>query len=235
MTPKYYNSLDFDPRSPRSNLKLLAGLHDIIRPKTYLEIGIRYGDSLSLSRDDTFALGIDPEPQIRMQLPRRTWISQLTSDAFFRRYGMLAGMLPWGIELALIDGLHLAEYVIRDFINVEKFMARKGILVIDDTNPQHEAWTVREQIEGKWTGDVWKALAIIRRYRPDLVIETFDVHPAGLSIIRGLDPKSRALSDNYSVILDELKSLQFEDDFRCDLANAVKPFSAEALGDMLSA
>lgn len=229
MTTGQPELLDFDPRSRRSNLKLLGGLHSIMRPKTYLEIGVRYGDSLSLAGDTTFALGVDPEPQLKLDLSRRTWISRRTSDAFFARYGRLAGLSPWKVELALIDGMHLAEYVIRDFINVERAMHRHGVVVIDDTNPQSEAWTVREQVPGKWTGDVWKALAIICRYRPELEIATFDVHPAGLTIIRQLDPKSRVLSDNYAAIMEQLETLQFESDFSAGLGKAVKPYTAQAL------
>jgi hypothetical protein len=229
------DSLDFDPKAPRSNLKLMAGLHGILQPNTYLEIGVRYGDSLALSGEKTFALGVDPEPRLRAPLPRRTWISRLTSDAFFRRYGGLARVLPWGVELALIDGMHLAEFVIRDFINVEKYMSSSGVVAIDDTCPRHESWTSREPIAGKWTGDVWKALAIIRRYRPDLVIGTFDVQPAGLTIIRRLDPGNRSLADNYQKILGELETLNFDMDFSGKLAKSIRPYSPVGVDEMLCA
>jgi hypothetical protein len=221
--------LDFDPSSQRSNLKLFNCVHQILRPRRYLEIGVRWGDSLVLSGDRTFAIGIDPSPQLRMELPRRTWIVERTSDDFFQRFGLLGKLSPWKFDLALIDGMHLAEFVLRDFINVEKIMKRSGVIVLDDTNPPLAEWASRENTTGKWTGDVWKALALIIKYRPDLSVTTFDVQPAGVSVISGLNPKDSVLKDNYETLLEESEHLDFARDFERGLKKAVKTYSLDAL------
>lgn len=226
--------LEFDPGSKRSNLKLLAALHGVARPRTYLEIGVRWGDSLVLAGDRTFALGIDPNPQLKIALPRRTWLSRRTSDGFFQHYKRLARLWPWRPELALIDGMHLAEFVIRDFINLERIMAVGGTIVLDDTNPPRKDWATRKNITGEWTGDVWKAIPIFMRYRPDLHITTFDVQPAGLTLIRALKPNSRVLQDSYERILADLETLDYERDFENGLKPLVRVYTPEALLEVMS-
>ena len=39
-------------------LEFLKGLHEAVRPRAYLEIGLRHGDSLALA--DCPSLGVDP-------------------------------------------------------------------------------------------------------------------------------------------------------------------------------
>src|SRR6185295_12579882 len=43
---------------------VLAALHRAIAPRTYLEIGVADGKSLSLVQPSTRAIGIDPEPRL---------------------------------------------------------------------------------------------------------------------------------------------------------------------------
>jgi len=36
-----------------------------------------------------------------------------------------------------------------------------------------------------WSGDVWKAVVLLRRHRPDLTVTTMDVSPTGMAVITG--------------------------------------------------
>jgi hypothetical protein len=54
-----------------------------------------------------------------------------------------------------------------------------------------------------WAGDVWKVLAILRRYRPDLTITTFDAAPTGLVAVSNLDPESTVLAEHYTALVEE--------------------------------
>ena len=54
-----------------------------------------------------------------------------------------------------------------------------------------------------WTGDVWKLLPILRKYRPDLRLHVLDCPPTGLVAITRVDPASRILADCYYDIVDE--------------------------------
>ena len=65
----------------------------------------------------------------------------------------------------------------------------------------------RSQRPGWWTGDVWKCLPALKKYRPDLKIVVVDAIPTGLVLITNLDPKNGVLADNYANIIQEFSSL----------------------------
>ncbi|MBM3332930.1 hypothetical protein FJY68_13975 [candidate division WOR-3 bacterium] len=50
---------------------LLRLLHEQLRPRTYLEIGVHRGDSLALAGSETSAVGIDPAPAINVRIRSR--------------------------------------------------------------------------------------------------------------------------------------------------------------------
>ena len=61
-----------------------------------------------------------------------------------------------------------------------------------------------------WTGDVWKLIPILRRFRPDLKITVLDAHPTGLVLLSNLDPNSTVLEDAYPEIVQEWQSVTLE-------------------------
>jgi hypothetical protein len=67
-------------------------------------------------------------------------------------------------------------------------------------------WKAESSRPTFWAGDVWKAAAIIRRFRPDLRILTFDARPTGLVAITRLDPRSTVLADRYGELVDQYTS-----------------------------
>ena len=50
-------------------MDLLAAVHQNLRPRTYLEIGVGSGASIALAGAGTLAIGVDPEPEISRELP----------------------------------------------------------------------------------------------------------------------------------------------------------------------
>src|SRR4029079_11820702 len=66
------------PGPPR--IDLLSSIHNWLRPRTYVEIGIAQGDSLVLAAPGTRALGVDPAPQVTRPVPPTTTIFAETSD-----------------------------------------------------------------------------------------------------------------------------------------------------------
>ena len=56
-------------------------------------------------------------------------------------------------------------------------------------------------------GDVWKALAILKRFRPDLQIHAFNAHPTGMATISNFDPSSELLGKRYHEIVAEYGTL----------------------------
>jgi SAM-dependent methyltransferase len=180
-------------RGAVSYLEILDRLHRELVPAHYLEIGVRLGTSLALARGP--ATGVDPMPALDRELPATSRIVPLTSDEFFAEN---TGVTP---DLCLIDGMHLLEYALRDFMNIERCAAPGAVVVIDDIFPNHPAQADRVRRTRAWTGDVWRLVEVLRRHRPDLFLLPIDVGPAGLLLVAGLDPANRVLWDNYNPIV----------------------------------
>lgn len=179
-------------------LTLLRQIHAELKPGFYLEIGIRHGASLALAQDE--ALGVDPDPAIDRPLAASTRILQATSDDFFE-FGASILMHPMP-DLVFIDGMHLFEYGLRDFMNVERYAKPTTLVIVDDIFPNHPVQADRERRSRVWTGDVWKLLVCLTQERPDLILLPLDTRPTGLLLIAGLDHKHRVLWDRYNPIVN---------------------------------
>lgn len=173
--------------------KLLSKLHKILQPEFYFEIGVQTGKSLALAKCE--ALGVDPMPMLSAPLGANAKVITSSSDAFFKKQSDI--LLTKSLDLVFIDGMHLFEYALRDFINVEKYASADTIVVIDDIFPGHPDQANRNRCTRAWTGDVWKVKAILEQYRPDLTLQAVDAYPTGLLLISNLDSNSSVLQDNY--------------------------------------
>ena len=178
----------------------------------YLEIGCRSGGVFRSVRSKTIA--VDPFFKITddvMGEKPELHIMQKTSDAFFA-----SGFLDaCGIRLSLtfIDGMHLFEYLLRDFMNAERASSPDGVIAMHDCCPFGYAMCTRDLEnlpKAAWTGDVWKLLPILRQYRPDLRIDVLDCPPTGLVVVSGLDPGNRVLFDAYDDIVDAWRDVTLE-------------------------
>jgi predicted O-methyltransferase YrrM len=185
----------------RPYVDVLRDLHALINPRLYLEIGIGKGSSLALATRSAIAIDPDPHPGWKVSNPAVTFY-RCTSDDFFFFHGKKA--FPGAVELAFIDGMHLAEYVYRDFMNVERWMHPKGAIVIDDVLPNHPVQANRERQSQVWTGDVWRFAALLARKRPDLHLSWFDTAPSGLLVISRANPKNMVLWDDYNPTMRQL-------------------------------
>ncbi|MCX7644249.1 MAG: class I SAM-dependent methyltransferase [Rhodobacteraceae bacterium] len=184
-------------------LEYLRRLHAERQPAWYLEIGTRTGRSLALSRARSIAI----DPRFRLAADAvggkpELHLFQMTSDDVFRQ-GHLE-RLDAAIDLAFLDGMHRYEFLLRDFMNTERFMAPGGEILLHDCVPWCRAMTVRDQADcpiPQWTGDVWKLVPILRTYRPDLRVTVLDCAPTGLVSVTGLDPGNRELFRRYDEII----------------------------------
>ena len=167
---------------------ILDRIHQYLYPRTYLEIGIRNGDSLALALPGTRCIGVDPDPQIVMPLPEDSTIESSTSDAFFETDRAARLLADATIDLAFIDGMHLFEYALRDFMNIERLAASNSVVLLHDVLPRSASEAQREPRSGYWAGDVWKVLYCLREERPDLSISVIDAFPTGLAIVQKLNP-----------------------------------------------
>ena len=186
----------------------LAAIHKWLRPATYLEIGVFGGATLGLAQPGTRATGVDPQPlaQSDRRYETETVIHRVTSDAYFAALDADDHRRLAKVDFAFIDGLHLYEQVLRDFINVETMCAPDSIVVFHDTLPVAAAATTRERRTSHWCGDVWKIRPCIRKYRPDLSMLTIPTHPSGLTLVTGLDRHSTVLNDHFQVAVADFAS-----------------------------
>lgn len=180
-------------------MECLGTLHRILKPRLYFEIGVRHGKSLSLALAE--AIGVDPDYSVTYQLSAPTRIYKMTSDDFFASDAR--EILTTPIDLAFIDGRHLFEFALRDFINIERFSHPFTALVFDDIYPNHPMQAQRDRQTSMWTGDVWKIVPCLRRFRPDLTLVQLDTSPTGLLLVLGLSPSNTVLSDRYAEIVQK--------------------------------
>ena len=167
--------------------------------RNYLEIGVNDGRSLAFSRVPSIA--IDPAFKVTTPLRADIQLARATSDAYF------AGKDPLGhlksarnpvknlrrgrplfadyrggttLDLAFIDGMHLFEYALRDFTNVERFADWSSVIVFDDMLPRNVDEAARDRHTGVWTGDVYKVVPVLQQHRPDLTVIQVDTEPTGM-------------------------------------------------------
>lgn len=183
--------------------KFLAQVHQRLRPRNYLEIGIRNGGSLALSRCRSVA--IDPAYSITAELNAPVSLFRTSSDEYFARPDPLQPTGGEPFDLAFIDGLHVFEFALRDFINAERHSSNRGMIIFDDVLPRTVDEAARIRHTTAWTGDVYSMLGVIEKYRPELSVITVGTQPTGLLMITGLDPQSTVLTDHYAEILLEFR------------------------------
>jgi predicted O-methyltransferase YrrM len=220
--PAYYN--------------VLRWIHRIMEPANYVEIGVNRGISLVQAVRGTPCVGVDPAPDIhpdvREQLAAAD-IYDVTSDEFFARHD-LRDLLGGPVALAFIDGLHLFEQVLRDFVNLERYSSPSTVILLHDSIPLDEVTASRDRTTDFYCGDVWKAVLALRRRRPELEMITVRTAPTGLSLVRGLDSRNRQLEGELPEIVTSYTDLDFEyylthrDEMPDEIAN-----EREAVGDWL--
>ncbi len=179
---------------------LLRLAHARLEPRLYVEIGVRHGASLALAR--CRAVGVDPCSEITAQLGADVAVIPTTSDEFFALGAHASAVAAF--DLAFIDGLHLFENALRDFINLEASASPTAVIAVDDALPCLPIQAERTRRTAVWTGDVWKLAGCLRRHRPDLLVYIADTRPTGTMIVAGLDPRSRVLDAAFGEIVGEL-------------------------------
>lgn len=192
--------------------------HNWLQPSSYVEIGLGHGRSLSIAGKGTRAIGIDPYQgaweHLNYVCPHGpATLFPLTSDDFFARHDLKSVIMQETFALAFIDGLHLFDQALKDFINLERYSSKNSVLLIHDCLPIAPIVTERERITGFWTGDVWRIIPCLKTFRPDLKIATIPTKPSGLAIVTNLDATSTVLADNYDDIVRYYLTLKCPESF----------------------
>jgi hypothetical protein len=191
----------------------LDALHQQLRFDWYLEIGSQTGRSLAKSRSPSVA--VDPQFRIKYDVAGNKphlHLYQQTSDDFFADGHLKTLKAKPGFSF--LDGMHLFEYLLRDFINTEAAGTPTSVIAMHDCCPFGHSMTTRDIDNiprGPWTGDVWKLIPILQDYRPDLTIQVLNCAPTGLVVVSNLDPKNRVLTRKYDEIIARFTDLTLAD------------------------
>jgi hypothetical protein len=193
-------------------IDFLTALHTHLTPRTYLEVGTETGSSLALVGCD--AIAVDPQFQLDGTATgnrRRTLFFQMPSDTFFATENVRE-LLGRPVDMVFLDGMHRFEFLLRDLIGTEAACHPRSLILLHDCAPLNPRMALRQWLPGGpsetwtapfWTGDVWKLLPILKKYRPDLRLHVLDCPPTGLVAITRIDPASRILADRYYDIVDQ--------------------------------
>ena len=195
----------YDLKQPRmTRHDFLEELHRLFQPRTYLEIGVDKGESLALSQTRTIA--VDPFPGIDFPISCDLELVERTSGDFFAANDPIKFFEGAKIDLAFIDGMHLSDYAIRDFVNVERYCAPGSIVVFDDVLPRNDLEADRIRRTQGWAGDIFRVIGVLEEYRPDLVLIPLDTSPTGSLVVTNLDPQNGVLTENLEGIQNDLQS-----------------------------
>ena len=179
----------------------LAALHEQLRPPTYFEIGVRNGQSLALSRSNS--IGVDPAFAIKRELHSQVSLHRTTSDDYFASPDAFSEFGGQPAAMSFIDGMHLFEFVLRDFVNVERNSAWHSVVVIDDVMPRYVPEAARDRVTVAWTGDVYKLWLALADKRPDLCLLPVHTRPTGLLLVLGADPDKDTLAASVPELIEE--------------------------------
>ena len=206
---------DFVPATNLHYVKFLRELHEKVLFDWYMEVGCRSGASIAPVRGKT--IGVDPFFQVNLnaigQKPALHFFQE-KSDVFFQSGFLRRADIK--LSLTFLDGMHLIEYLLRDFCNTEANSTRSSVIMIHDCCPYDHGMTTRDltiidDLPRKiWTGDVWKIIPILQKYRPDLLITVLDCANTGLVMVSNLSPESTVLKEQSQEILAEFLNLDLQ-------------------------
>lgn len=195
---------------------VIGMLLTMLRPRTYFEIGTNFGTSLAYP--ECHSLAVDPKFSIDTNVIGKKPIChffQMASDRFFDQYSPIE-IFKAPIDMVFLDGMHLFEFLLRDFAKIEKFCRPNSVIMLHDCIPSDRFMTVRQEddmeqrhqsiVPGWWTGDVWKVVTILKKYRPSLRIYPVNSPPTGLILVTNLDPASTVLEESYFSIVEEFSA-----------------------------
>lgn len=170
----------------------------------YLEIGVKKGAAFRrIAADEKIA--VDPAFRLSERSRKRadakarfTHYFEQTSDDFFASEA--AFLEQRGIDVALIDGLHTYQQVVRDVDNTLRYLREDGVIVLHDCNPAtasiaypatsfDDFYANRHWWNVLWSGDVWKAIVHFRSTRDDLRVAVLKCD-FGVGLVRKGAPDS---------------------------------------------
>jgi len=153
---------------------LLVELAKTRTVKTYVELGVRDGDTFNMvSPYVDRAIGVDTKPMNGVIKHPHVRLLQMTTDE------AVSYVNSTTIDLLFIDACHAYKQAHRDFINyINLVKPETGLVIMHDTCPVKQ-----KHLSPRYCHDVWRVADTIRR-DPQYEIVSLPGPIGGLSIIR---------------------------------------------------
>jgi hypothetical protein len=132
-----------------------------IKAASYLEVGVHPSRANFDRIVCPVKIGVDPDPEV-------TGIQHnITSDEFFAQNTEV-------FDLIFLDGLHYANQLETDICNASKCLAKHGVIICHDSNPQREEHTLIPRNGARiWNGDCYRAIVGLRKKYPGVKSYTY--------------------------------------------------------------
>jgi glycosyltransferase involved in cell wall biosynthesis len=193
--------------------------HDVINNNTDFDIKAKY---LEIGTENGFTFknikfleknGVDPDPKYKDDN-----IIVKTSDNYFDDIELKnENILSYCKDIFFIDGMHLCDYVIKDYNNCIKYLNENGVIFIDDIMPINYDEQLR--IPNKhyyennilkygepWTGDVWKFIYfILLNFKDRIFVKVF--HNQNYRGIIRIQPKEKFQINE--LFINEIKNYDY--------------------------
>jgi hypothetical protein len=168
----------------------------------YLEIGVSKGETFfeikaerKVAVDPKFMFSVDDAAKLH----QRSEFHEVTSDYYF---GSIIRP-DESFQVIYLDGLHTFEQTLRDFTNAIHFLARNGVIVIDDVVPnsykaaladQSDSFAVKaftNDPDNSWMGDTYKLVFFIEAFFPTFELRTIADNHGQAVVWRAARPRKR--------------------------------------------
>jgi hypothetical protein len=162
--------------SKEDQLDLVCEIVSRLKPKVYLELGVKKGNTISsISSYAKRSIGVDIHNPSKI---KGYEFYNMTTDQFFEKVKNKEIDLLY-VDAAFIDANHSRESVLKDFYNVWSILRDNGIIILHDTYPKDKIF-----VDEKLCGDAYLAAwEISLKDIPMIEYFTLPVHP-GLTFIR---------------------------------------------------
>lgn len=115
---------------------------------SYLEIGVQHGINFSaIALPEDKKVGVDPDPE-----------SKATTIMYSNEYFFLH---KERFDLIFIDGSHEFPHVFTDLCNALSSLNQHGFIVMHDTVPEKEEFTLIPRQTKQWNGDVYRIAPVL--------------------------------------------------------------------------
>jgi hypothetical protein len=158
------------PGFKHNHSDFIAELVKQINCKTYLELGVYDGTTMSLVYPHVKKLiGVDIK-DVRNFKGGDFYLE--STDSFFSHFNEI-------VDVVFIDADHNFESVKKDFENSIKLLNKFGMIILHDTDPMEEMY-----LNPNYCGDSYKMDEWIRENYTDLDIMTLPLTQEGLTIVK---------------------------------------------------